>query len=199
MNGPSENSDGSEARTRQIDSSHNLAEWRFGGFDKDRAKAGNEGQEARRHHTGRQEEAVAGDEATLGRTQKEEIVGRGLAAEYTQNWNMRAARSRPLAASAEGASPSAQAAANAAAGPVVGNRGNMTYDSGPAVPITAKSRRAIARASRARRGRKLPDIARRRIAYERPRTIAHGERCPVRRHDIASGSEDADGTAAAGS
>jgi len=51
-----------------------------------------------------------------------------LAAEYTQNWNTRAARSRPLAASAEGASPSAQAAPKAAAGPIVGNRRSMIYE-----------------------------------------------------------------------
>jgi phosphatidylserine/phosphatidylglycerophosphate/cardiolipin synthase-like enzyme len=45
-----------------------------------------------------------------------------LAAEYTQNWNIRATRSRPLCAVVEGASPSVQAAPKAAAGPIVGNR-----------------------------------------------------------------------------
>jgi len=51
-----------------------------------------------------------------------------LAAEYTQNWNIHAARSWPLAASAEGVSPSAQAAPEAAAGPIVGNRRSMIYE-----------------------------------------------------------------------
>jgi hypothetical protein len=51
-----------------------------------------------------------------------------LAAEYTQNWNIHAARSRPLAASAEGASPSAQAAPEAGTGPIVGNRRSMIYE-----------------------------------------------------------------------
>ncbi len=51
-----------------------------------------------------------------------------LAAEYTQNWNIRAARSRPLAALAQGASPSAQAAPEAAAGPIVGTRRSMIYE-----------------------------------------------------------------------
>ena len=51
-----------------------------------------------------------------------------LAAEYTQNWNIHAARSWPLATSAEGASPSAQAAPKAAAGPIVGNRRSMIYE-----------------------------------------------------------------------
>ncbi len=51
-----------------------------------------------------------------------------LAAEYTQNWNIHAAKSRPLAASMEGAAPSAQAAPNAVAGPIVGNRHSMIYE-----------------------------------------------------------------------
>ncbi len=51
-----------------------------------------------------------------------------LADEYTQNWNIRAPRSRPLAASAEGAAPSAQAAPEAAAGPITGNRHSMIYE-----------------------------------------------------------------------
>jgi len=51
-----------------------------------------------------------------------------LAGQYTQNWNLRAARSRPLAASAEGASPSVQAAPEAAAGPIIGNRRSMIYE-----------------------------------------------------------------------
>jgi len=51
-----------------------------------------------------------------------------LAGEYTQNWNIRAAKSRPLAASAEGASPSAQAAPEAAAGPIIRNRHSMIYE-----------------------------------------------------------------------
>lgn len=51
-----------------------------------------------------------------------------LAAEYTQNWNTRAARSRPLAAAEEGDSSSAQAAPKAAAGPIVGNRRSMIYE-----------------------------------------------------------------------
>ena len=51
-----------------------------------------------------------------------------LAAKYTQNWNIHAARSRPLATSAQGASPSAQAAPKAAAGPIVGNRRSMIYE-----------------------------------------------------------------------
>jgi len=51
-----------------------------------------------------------------------------LAAEYTQNWSIHAAKSRPLAASTEGASPSAQAAPKAAAGLIVGNRRSMIYE-----------------------------------------------------------------------
>jgi len=51
-----------------------------------------------------------------------------IAAEYTQNWNIHAGKSRPLATSAEGASPSAQAAPKAAAGPIVGNRRSMIYE-----------------------------------------------------------------------
>lgn len=51
-----------------------------------------------------------------------------LAAEYTQNWNIHAARSRPLAASAQSGFSSAQAAATAAAVPIVGNRRSMIYE-----------------------------------------------------------------------
>jgi phosphatidylserine/phosphatidylglycerophosphate/cardiolipin synthase-like enzyme len=51
-----------------------------------------------------------------------------LAAEYTQNWKIRAARSRPLAAAVEGASPSVQAAPKAAVGAIVGNRRSMIYE-----------------------------------------------------------------------
>jgi len=51
-----------------------------------------------------------------------------LAAEYKQNWNIHAARSRPLAASTEGASPSVQAAPKAGARPIVGNRHSMIYE-----------------------------------------------------------------------
>ena len=51
-----------------------------------------------------------------------------LAGEYMRNWNIRAARSRPLAVSAEGASRSAPAAPAAAAGPIVGNRHSMIYE-----------------------------------------------------------------------
>ncbi len=54
-----------------------------------------------------------------------------LAAEYTQNWNIRAARSRPLNASASAElAPQQTAAANAAGvpkGPVRGNRRSMIY------------------------------------------------------------------------
>jgi phosphatidylserine/phosphatidylglycerophosphate/cardiolipin synthase-like enzyme len=51
-----------------------------------------------------------------------------LATKYTQNWNTRAARSRPLAAVAEGASPSAQAAPKAATGSIADNRRSMIYE-----------------------------------------------------------------------
>ena len=56
----------------------------------------------------------------------------GLAAEYTQNWNTRVARSRPLNASASAGSPtSQQTAASTAAdvpkGAVRGNRRSMIY------------------------------------------------------------------------
>jgi hypothetical protein len=55
-----------------------------------------------------------------------------LAAEYTQNWNARAAKSRPLNGSASGELPQPQtAAADAAAvpkGPVRGNRRSMIYE-----------------------------------------------------------------------
>ncbi len=55
-----------------------------------------------------------------------------LAAEYTQNWNIRAARSRPLNGSASAESTQPQTAgANAAAvpkGPVRGNRRSMIYE-----------------------------------------------------------------------
>jgi len=50
-----------------------------------------------------------------------------VAGQYTQNWNIRAARSRPLAASAQAASRSAQAAPGAAAGPIIGNHHSMIY------------------------------------------------------------------------
>jgi phosphatidylserine/phosphatidylglycerophosphate/cardiolipin synthase-like enzyme len=54
-----------------------------------------------------------------------------LAAEYTQNWNIRAARSRPLNASASAGSAQPQTAAANAAGvpksPVRGNRRSMIY------------------------------------------------------------------------
>ena len=52
-----------------------------------------------------------------------------LAAEYSQNWDTRAARSRPLAASAgRCASPFVQAAPKAAVGQIVGNRRSMIYE-----------------------------------------------------------------------
>lgn len=55
-----------------------------------------------------------------------------LAAEYTQNWNIRAARSRPLNASASAESPpqqqpAASTAADVPKGPVRGNRRSMIY------------------------------------------------------------------------
>ena len=54
-----------------------------------------------------------------------------LAAEYTQNWNERAALSRPLNSSASAESPQPQTAAADAAGvpkgPVRGNRRSMIY------------------------------------------------------------------------
>jgi len=51
-----------------------------------------------------------------------------LAVEYAQNWNIRAARSRPLIAAVEGDSPSVQAAPKAAIGPIVGNHRSMIYE-----------------------------------------------------------------------
>jgi phosphatidylserine/phosphatidylglycerophosphate/cardiolipin synthase-like enzyme len=55
-----------------------------------------------------------------------------LAAEYTQNWNARAAKSRPLNGSASGESPQPQTAVADAAGvpkgPVRGNRRSMIYE-----------------------------------------------------------------------
>ncbi len=51
-----------------------------------------------------------------------------LAAEYTQNWNTRAARSRPLAASAENVFSPAQSAPKTTLGPIVGNRRSMIYE-----------------------------------------------------------------------
>ena len=68
--------DGPEARARQIDSCHSLAVWRFGDSGKDRSKAGNEGQEARRHHACGQEASVIGDEETLGRAAQKLVLAR---------------------------------------------------------------------------------------------------------------------------
>ena len=51
-----------------------------------------------------------------------------LAAEYTQNWNSRAAKSRPLAAAVSNAMPAGPGEANAPAGAVVGNRRSMIYE-----------------------------------------------------------------------
>lgn len=73
-NEPRENTDGPQTRARQINSRHHLAVRRFGGFRKDRSKAGNEGQETRRHHPGGQKAPVVGDEETLGRAHKEGIA-----------------------------------------------------------------------------------------------------------------------------
>ena len=51
-----------------------------------------------------------------------------LSAEYTQNWNSRAAKSRPLALAAQSVSTSAQGGAKAPAGAVVGNRRSHIYE-----------------------------------------------------------------------
>ena len=80
-----------------------------------------------------------------------------LAAEYTQNWNTRAARSRPLNASASGESttPQQSAASTSAGvpkGAVRGNRHSMIYE-WPGCPyydkIAARNRVSFANAQAA--------------------------------------------------
>jgi phosphatidylserine/phosphatidylglycerophosphate/cardiolipin synthase-like enzyme len=51
-----------------------------------------------------------------------------LAAEYMQNWKLRAARSQPLLASQTGAPPATPAHPDATDGSVVGNRRSMIYE-----------------------------------------------------------------------
>ena len=51
-----------------------------------------------------------------------------LASEYTQNWDARAARSRPLAASASSVSAPAQLAPKAGSGAIIGNLRSMIYE-----------------------------------------------------------------------